>query len=73
MIDLPLDDAQGNPSGAAAGDGNNKGAVLPAELQGSKANGDAESEDEIVMCSTAYPGQEWMPEVHGYGHWDDHV
>ncbi len=76
MIDLPVEDAQGNLSRsgkAANNDDNNKGALLPAELQGSKANGDAGSDDEIVMSSTAYPGQEWVPEVHGYGHWDDHV
>ena len=28
-----------------------------------------ESEDEIVMSSTAYPGQEWRPD-YGYGGWD---
>ena len=38
-----------------------------AELQGSRVPGD-ESEDDVVMSSTAYPGQEWMPS--GYG-WDD--
>lgn len=42
----------------------------PVELPGSKAPGD-DSDDEIVMSSTAYPGQEWMPEMSGYGHWDD--
>lgn len=32
-----------------------------AELQGSRVKGD-ESEEEIVMSSTAYPGQEWIPQ-----------
>ena len=48
-----------------------------AELPGSKAEG-YESEEEIPMSATAYPGQEWMPwasvaggpEI-GYGRWDD--
>lgn len=35
--------------------------VQPAELQGSRVDGD-ESEEEIVMSSTAYPGQEWIPQ-----------
>jgi hypothetical protein len=51
----------------------NSKVVPPAELPGSKAPGDTESDEEIVMCSTAYPGQEWMPDMTGYGHWDDHV
>ena len=42
----------------------------PVELPGSRAPGD-ESDEEIVMSSTAYPGQEWMPDNFGYGHWDD--
>jgi hypothetical protein len=44
-----------------------------AELPGSKAEG-YESEEEIPMCATAYPGQEWMPygaQEMGYGRWDD--
>lgn len=80
MIDLPVGEDRGNPSGSAANNnGNNnydnssKGAVPLAELPGSKAAGDAESDEEIVMCSTAYPGQEWMPDVQGYGHWGDHA
>lgn len=28
-----------------------------------------ESDDEIVMSSTAYPGQEWRPDF-GYGGWE---
>lgn len=39
----------------------------PVELPGSRVKGDEES-DEIVMSSTAYPGQEWMPE--NFGAWD---
>ena len=39
----------------------------PVELQGSRVKGDEES-DEIVMSSTAYPGQEWMPD--NFGAWD---
>lgn len=39
----------------------------PVELQGSRVKGDDESE-EIVMSSTAYPGQEWMPE--NFGQWE---
>ncbi|KAF7505099.1 hypothetical protein GJ744_001239 [Endocarpon pusillum] len=78
MIDLPVGDDRGNPSGSAANKHGNhnsssKGAVPPAELQGSRASGDPGSDEEIVMCSTAYPGQEWMPDVEGYGHWGDHV
>jgi hypothetical protein len=43
----------------------------PVELPGSKAPGD-DSDEEIVMSSTAYPGQEWAPEYLGYGgNWDD--
>ncbi|KAL9108704.1 MAG: hypothetical protein Q9227_006500 [Pyrenula ochraceoflavens] len=38
-----------------------------AELQGSRVPGD-ESEEDIVMTSTAYPGQEWIPSRYG---WDD--
>lgn len=37
----------------------------PAELQGSRVNGD-ESDEDIVMSSTAYPGQEWIPHSMGY-------
>ena len=44
----------------------------PVELPGSKAPGDQDSDDEIVMSSTAYPGQEWAPESWTYGgNWDD--
>jgi hypothetical protein len=43
----------------------------PVELPGSKAPGD-DSDEEIVMSSTAYPGQEWAPDNLGYGgNWDD--
>ena len=43
----------------------------PVELPGSKAPGD-DSDEEIIMSSTAYPGQEWAPESWGYGgNWDD--
>ncbi|KAL9618020.1 MAG: hypothetical protein Q9160_007209 [Pyrenula sp. 1 TL-2023] len=38
-----------------------------AELQGSRVKGD-ESEEEIVMSSTAYPGQEWIPQNIGSDH-----
>ena len=41
-----------------------------AELPGSKADG-YESEEEIPMSATAYPGQEWMPVFVGDGRWDD--
>jgi len=44
-----------------------------AELPGSKAEG-YESDEEVPMCATAYPGQEWMPygaQEMGYGRWDD--
>jgi hypothetical protein len=45
--------------------------MSPVELPGSKAPGD-DSDEEIVMSSTAYPGQEWAPENWGYGgNWDD--
>jgi hypothetical protein len=40
----------------------------PVELQGSRAPGD-DDDAEFEMCSTAYPGQEWVPE----GLWDEHV
>lgn len=44
----------------------------PVELPGSKALGDDDDSEEIVMSSTAYPGQEWVPENWGYGGtWDD--
>lgn len=43
----------------------------PVELPGSLAAGDEREEEEIVMSATAYPGQEWMPDMGGYGHWDD--
>lgn len=41
-----------------------------AELPGSGAEG-YESEEEIPMSATAYPGQEWVPIVVGDGRWDD--
>lgn len=41
-----------------------------AELPGSRAEG-YESEEEIPMSATAYPGQEWMPVFVGDGRWDD--
>lgn len=42
-----------------------------AELPGSNAQG-YESEEEIPMSATAYPGQEWVPVfVEGDGRWDD--
>jgi hypothetical protein len=45
--------------------------MSPVELPGSRAPGD-DSDDEIVMSSTAYPGQEWAPESWGYGgNWED--
>ena len=64
--------AQGSPRQVASKGSSNaaKNAVPVAELPGSKAPGD-DSEDEIVMSSTAYPGQAWMPDMGGYGHWDD--
>jgi len=40
------------------------------ELPGSKPDG-YESEEEVVMTATAYPGQEWMPTFVGDGRWDD--
>lgn len=40
------------------------------ELPGSKPDG-YESEEEVVMSATAYPGQEWMPVFVGDGRWDD--
>lgn len=42
----------------------NVGGDCPVELP---ASGDT-SDDEIVMSSTAYPGQEWQPS--NLGHWD---
>jgi hypothetical protein len=43
----------------------------PVELPGSRAL-NYDSDEEIVMSSTAYPGQEWAPEYLGYGgNWDD--
>jgi hypothetical protein len=59
---------QRNPLSSAAG---NSKVVPPAELPGSKAPGDVESDEEIVMCSTAYPGQEWVPEIFGYRQSDE--
>lgn len=41
-----------------------------AELQGSHPPG-YESEEEVIMSATAYPGQEWMPTFVGDGRWDD--
>jgi hypothetical protein len=60
---IPLSDAAGNSSVVAA--------TPPVELPGSKAPGVEDSDEEIVMCSTAYPGQEWTPDMCGYGRWDD--
>lgn len=40
------------------------------ELPGSKPDG-YESEEEVLMSATAYPGQEWMPTFIGDGRWDD--
>lgn len=40
------------------------------ELPGSKPDG-YESEEEIVMSATAYPGQEWMPSLIPGASWDD--
>ncbi|KEF58554.1 uncharacterized protein A1O9_06480 [Exophiala aquamarina CBS 119918] len=40
------------------------------ELPGSKPDG-YESEEEVLMSATAYPGQEWMPTFVGDGRWDD--
>lgn len=56
---------------AGAAGGNQSTAIAPVELPGSRVPGDTESEEDIVMCSTAYPGQEWVPEMHAGGHWDD--
>ena len=47
-----------------------KSAGVIAELPGSKAEG-YESEEEIPMSATAYPGQEWMPVFVGDERWDD--
>jgi hypothetical protein len=58
----PLSSAPGNARVLVA---------CPVELPGSKAPGDTDSDEEIIMCSTAYPGQEWMPDMHGHGHLDD--
>ncbi len=41
-----------------------------AELPGSKAEG-YESDEEVLMSATAYPGQEWVPVMVGDGRWDD--
>ncbi|KIW16368.1 hypothetical protein PV08_06419 [Exophiala spinifera] len=41
-----------------------------AELPGSHAEG-YESDEEVLMSATAYPGQEWVPVVVGDGRWDD--
>lgn len=51
--------------------GRNSKVIPPVELPGSKAPGDTESDEEIVMCSTAYPGQEWTPDIYGHGHWEE--
>lgn len=82
-LDLPRDDneprtagekvvgvgGQRVPLGSSAAATNAKVAV---ELPGSKVKEEEGSDDEpIVMSSTAYPGQEWMPDGYGYGHWDD--
>jgi hypothetical protein len=60
-VQLPLQQTAGNAMPKS-----------PVELPGSKAPGDQDSDDEIVMSSTAYPGQEWAPESWTYGgNWDD--
>ena len=60
-VQLPLQQTAGNAMPKS-----------PVELPGSKAPGDQDSDDEIVMSSTAYPGQEWAPESWAYGgNWDD--
>ena len=65
---LPL---QRSTSAANANATTKSSKMSPVELPGSRAPGD-DSDDEIVMSSTAYPGQEWAPDNWGYaGNWDD--
>ena len=76
-IDLPV---AGDPHRRAAGTTHelpptwaaaaNTNANPPVELPGGPDAPD--SDEEIVMSSTAWPGQEWIPEMQAYGHWDDH-
>ncbi|KAK5320643.1 hypothetical protein LTR93_006855 [Exophiala xenobiotica] len=67
---------EGDRSAAAGKDGGREfsardrsGGVI-AELPGSKAEG-YESDEEVLMSATAYPGQEWVPVMLGDGRWDD--
>ncbi|KAJ9626747.1 hypothetical protein H2204_009892 [Knufia peltigerae] len=46
------------------------GGGVIAELPGSQAEG-YESDEEVLMSATAYPGQEWVPVIVGDGRWDD--
>ena len=67
---MPLQRSSSSGNARTKSAAGTKDIFLPAELPGSRAPGD-ESDEEIVMSSTAYPGQEWMPEMAGYGHWED--
>jgi hypothetical protein len=67
---------EGDRSATAGKDGGREfsardrsGGVI-AELPGSKAEG-YESDEEVLMSATAYPGQEWVPVMVGDGRWDD--
>lgn len=67
---LPVLQRNKNDGNARPWMGSGPNQASPVELPGSRAPGD-DSDDEIVMSSTAYPGQEWMPEMGGYGQWDE--
>ncbi|KIV80584.1 hypothetical protein PV11_08075 [Exophiala sideris] len=65
-----LDPSKREPSPTGRSKARDKSSGFIAELPGSKAAG-YESEEEIPMSATAYPGQEWMPVMVGDGRWDD--
>ncbi|KIX01957.1 uncharacterized protein Z518_07896 [Rhinocladiella mackenziei CBS 650.93] len=65
-----LEDTHDNSSNDAKRNARDKNSGFIAELPGSRAEG-YESEEEIPMSATAYPGQEWMPVFVNDGRWDD--
>lgn len=65
-----LDPSRREPSPTGRSKARDKSSGFIAELPGSRAAG-YESEEEIPMSATAYPGQEWVPVMVGDGRWDD--
>lgn len=65
-----LDPNRRSPSPTGKSNARHVSSGFVAELPGSRAEG-YESEEEIPMSATAYPGQEWVPVFVGDGRWDD--